>query len=119
MIRLIYRWAATVIGRDGLRKLARPNQSHLHFDWFEDAQDWVDAINRFTPRSTQAQVWGRPAVGTMRVDRIVCYQLGDAVGIYWDPEVEGLSYEQMAVVWSERRECPPPIEVEQTEQATP
>lgn len=81
IVELRTRYAITHVNRDGMRTLTFANQGRHHFDTREEAEYALGEYNRVG--DLRAKVLGGMA-DTLAVREVLCYDHGDAIGIYFD-----------------------------------
>lgn len=74
----------------GNRKLAWANQGRNFSDSREEAETKLKAILEGSSKSNLHQVFGEN-VGSLRVDKILCYDNGDASQTVWGPDNDPLT----------------------------
>lgn len=84
------RWlfAITCIGKDGLRVLIGPAQGRFMKSTRAEAEEGLRQLLANNAESRLAEVYGKQAMGTFRVDEFECWHHGDPKGIYVDDEAE-------------------------------
>ena len=77
------RWGISYIAGDGQRLLYSRVAGHLR-----DTRRGAETLRAAILKNTNVEgIWGKQAVGTLRVDRVACFGNGDAlIGHVHDPE---------------------------------
>jgi len=70
--------------KNGLRTLSGPNQGRYFKDTREEAEKHLRDFLTNNSEERLADIYGKQAIGTFRVDEFDCYDHGDAKGIYVD-----------------------------------
>lgn len=86
----ITRFTITYINRHGQRQLLGPNQGRCFKDTVGEAQQGLKSFVENNTEKQLKEVYGPQAIGTFAVRAVECYENGDAIGIFFDADLQDL-----------------------------